>query len=323
MDDNINQIDKESNLKEKTSTENLQVGGQAVIEGVMMRSSRYVAVAVRKSNGEIVLKKDPFISLTKKYRFLNFPIVRGAIALVETLYIGIKALTFSADVLAQEEEGNKEGSEEIEKEDKVKSVKERIFTVFWIALSIGLGGFLAFFLFFYLPLILTDLLEIEKGYLFNLVDGAMRILIFLAYLWLITIWKSMRRVFEYHGAEHKSIFALEKGDTLVAGNVKKYSTHHPRCGTSFLLIVMLISIGIFMFLGRPQNIQERFIRFLFIPLIAGISYEVIKFSGKKAAHPLVRVLISPGLWLQRITTKEPDNQQLEVAIAALKSSLED
>ena len=130
MDDNINQIDKKSNLKEKTSTENLQVGGQAVIEGVMMRSSRYVAVAVRKSNGEIVLKRDPFISLTKKHRFLNFPIIRGAIALVETLYIGIKALTFSADVLAQEEEENKEGSEEIEKEDQVKGVKERIFTVF-------------------------------------------------------------------------------------------------------------------------------------------------------------------------------------------------
>lgn len=323
MSDNISQIGKESNLKEKTSTENLQVGGQAVIEGVMMRSPRYITVAVRKSNGEIVLKKDPFISLTKKHRFLNLPIIRGAIALVETLYIGIKALTFSADVLAREEEENEEISEEIKKEDKVKNTKERIFTALWIILSVGLGAFLAFFLFFYLPLVLTDLLEIKKGYLFNLVDGAMRISIFLIYLWLISIWKSMRRIFEYHGAEHKSIFALEKGDTLVVDNVKKYSTHHPRCGTSFLLIVMLISIGVFMFLGRPQNIQERLIRFLFIPLIAGISYEVVKFSGKNTTHPLVRALISPGLWLQRITTKEPDNQQLEVAITALKSSLED
>ena len=323
MSHNISQIGKESNLKEKTSTENLQVGGQAVIEGVMMRSPRYITVAVRKSNGEIVLKKDPFISLTKKHRFLNLPIIRGAIALVETLYIGIKALTFSADVLAREEEENEEISEEIKKEDKVKDTKERIFTALWFILSVGLGAFLAFFLFFYLPLVLTDLLEIKKGYLFNLVDGAMRISIFLIYLWLISIWKSMRRIFEYHGAEHKSIFALEKGDTLVVDNVKKYSTHHPRCGTSFLLIVMLISIGVFMFLGRPQNIQERLIRFLFIPLIAGISYEVVKFSGKNATHLLVRALISPGLWLQRITTKEPDNQQLEVAITALKSSLED
>jgi len=197
-----------------------------------------------------------------------------------------------------------------------------VLTTLWLGLSIVLGVLLALFLFFYLPLVLTDLMGIKKGFLFNLVDGIIRISIFLIYLWLITLWKSMRRIFEYHGAEHKSIFALEAGEALTVDNVKRYTTHHPRCGTSFLLIVMLVSIGVFIFLGRPETIQERLIRLLYVPLIAGISYEIIKLSGKKASNPVVRTLIAPGLWLQRITTKEPDEEQLEVAIAALKSSLE-
>jgi len=288
-----------------------------------MRSPYAVAVAVRKSNGEIVVKKHSFVPLTKRYKFLNLPIIRGAIALAETLYTGIKALTFSADIAAQEEEEeNGKVDENSKKDDTTKSKKEQVLTTLWLALSIALGAFLALFLFFYLPLLLTDLMGVKEGYLFNIVDGIIRISIFLAYIWLITIWKSMRRIFEYHGAEHKSIFALEKGDELTVENIRKYSTHHPRCGTSFLLIVMLVSIAVFIFLGRPHTIQERLIRLLYVPLIAGISYEIIKFSGKKSTNPLVRALTVPGLWLQRMTTKEPDDKQLEVAIVALKSSLE-
>jgi len=305
MGGNINLNKK---LDNKTSPGELQIGGQAVIEGVMMRSPHNITVAVRKSDGKILVKKEPFVSLTKRYRFLNFPVIRGAIALAETLYIGVKALTFSADVAAREGED--------------EQADGGVFAAFWLSLSVVLGVLLALFLFFYLPLVLTDLMGIKKGFLFNLVDGMIRISIFLIYLWLITLWKSMRRIFEYHGAEHKSIFALEAGEALTVDNVKRYTTHHPRCGTSFLLIVMLVSIGVFIFLGRPETIQERLMRLLYVPLIAGISYEIIKLSGKKASNPVVRTLIAPGLWLQRITTKEPDEEQLEVAIAALKSSLE-
>jgi len=275
------------------------------------------------SSEDFQVGKHSFVPLTKRYKFLNLPIIRGAIALAETLYTGIKALTFSADIAAQEEEEeNGKVDENSKKDDTTKSKKEQVLTTLWLALSIALGAFLALFLFFYLPLLLTDLMGVKEGYLFNIVDGIIRISIFLAYIWLITIWKSMRRIFEYHGAEHKSIFALEKGDELTVENIRKYSTHHPRCGTSFLLIVMLVSIAVFIFLGRPHTIQERLIRLLYVPLIAGISYEIIKFSGKKSTNPLVRALTVPGLWLQRMTTKEPDDKQLEVAIVALKSSLE-
>ena len=318
MEKIVNQ-NENRNLNKKDLTDKFQVGGQAVIEGVMMRSPRWVTVAVRKNNGEIVVKKDPYVSLTKRHWLLNLPIIRGAIALAETLYIGIKALTFSAEIVAQEEE--EDADEKVE--EKVKTKREQILTTIWLSLSIALGAFLALFLFFYLPLFLAGLLRIKSGFLFNVVDGIIRISIFLIYLWLITIWKSMRRIFEYHGAEHKSIFALEAGEDLTVDNVKKYTTHHPRCGTSFLLVVMLVSIGVFIFLGKPNTVQERLIRLLFVPLIAGVSYEIIKLSGKKATNPLVRALIAPGLWLQRITTKEPDDEQLEVAIAALKSSLEE
>lgn len=300
--------------------EDLQVGGQAVIEGVMMRSPSHISVAVRKSSGEIIVKKDPFTPITKRYKFLNLPVIRGAIALVETLYIGIKALTFSADIAAQEED-EKTGAES-KSGDAPKNKTKQVFTTLWLSLSIALGAFLAFFLFFYIPLIVADILGIQRGYLFNIVDGLVRISIFLVYLWFITIWKSMRRIFEYHGAEHKSIFALERGEDLTLENVKKYSTHHPRCGTSFLLIVMLVSIVVFIFVGRPHTIQERLVRLLYVPLIAGISYEIIKLAGKKAANPLARFFSAPGIWLQRMTTKEPDDKQLEVAITALKSSLD-
>ncbi|RLE08013.1 DUF1385 domain-containing protein [Candidatus Aerophobetes bacterium] len=293
------------------------VGGQAVIEGVMMRSPKFITIAIRKSSGEIMVKKEPYISLTKRFKFLNIPIIRGVVVLIETLYIGVKALTFSANEAIEDEESKATKESEAE-EDK----KGEIFTSIWLFLMVILGIGLGFLLFFYLPLWLTDLLGVKTGFLFNLVDGIIRIAIFLIYIWLITLWKDMRRIFEYHGAEHKSIHTLEAGEELIPENMKKYPTLHARCGTSFLLIVMVVSIIIFMALGRPKTLADRLVRFSFIPLIAGISYEFIKLSGKVKNNKLAKILIAPGLWLQKMTTKEPDEKQMEVAIAALKNALD-
>jgi uncharacterized protein YqhQ len=298
------------------STRKFQVGGQAVIEGVMMRSPKSFTVAIRKSNGQITIKKEPYIALTERFKFLKIPIIRGAVVLIESLYLGIKALSFSAEEAMEEE------NPETKILDTKKEKKEETFVTLWLILSLLMGFSLALFIFFYLPLILVELTGVKGGFLFNLIDGLIRITFFLIYIWAISLWKSMRRVFEYHGAEHKSIFAFEAGEDLTPENIKKYSTHHPGCGTSFLLVVMVISILVFMFLGRPHTISQRLTRLLFVPLIAGISYEFTRLSRKRKNSKIVKILTTPGLWLQKITTKEPDEKQLKVAIAALKSALE-
>jgi len=302
--------------KMPVSTRKFQVGGQAVIEGVMMRSPKSFTVAIRKSNGQIMIKKEPYIALVERFKFLKIPIIRGAVVLIESLYLGIKALSFSAEEAMEEE------NPETKTLDTKKEKKEETFVTLWLILSLLMGFSLALFIFFYLPLILVDLTGVKGGFLFNLIDGLIRITFFLIYIWAISLWKSMRRVFEYHGAEHKSIFAFEAGEDLTPENIKKYSTHHPGCGTSFLLVVMVISILVFMFLGRPHTISERLTRLLFVPLIAGISYEFTRLSRKRKNSKIVKILTAPGLWLQKITTKEPDEKQLKVAIAALKSALE-
>ncbi len=300
-----------------------QVGGQAVIEGVMMRSPESVTVAIRKNDGQIVVKKESYIALSKRYKLLNLPIIRGAVVLIESLYLGIKALSFSAEEAMEEESPPKKesGKAKIAASTGETVKKEKIFTTLWLILSLLMGFALALLIFFYLPLILTGLTGVKGGFLFNLIDGLIRITFFLIYVWAISLWKSMRRIFEYHGAEHKSIFTFEAGKDLTVENAKKYSTRHPGCGTSFLLIVMLVSILVFMFLGRPHTISDRLTRLLFVPLIAGISYELTKLSRKKRKNRIVKMLIVPGLWLQKITTKEPDEAQLKVALAALKSAL--
>jgi uncharacterized protein YqhQ len=302
--------------KMPVSTRKFQVGGQAVIEGVMMRSPKSFTVAIRKSNGQITIKKEPYIALTERFKFLKIPIIRGAVVLIESLYLGIKALSFSAEEAMEEE------NPETKILDTKKEKKEETFVTLWLILSLLMGFSLALFIFFYLPLILVELTGVKGGFLFNLIDGLIRITFFLIYIWAISLWKSMRRVFEYHGAEHKSIFAFEAGEDLTPENIKKYSTHHPGCGTSFLLVVMVISILVFMFLGRPHTISQRLTRLLFVPLIAGISYEFTRLSRKRKNSKIVKILTTPGLWLQKITTKEPDEKQLKVAIAALKSALE-
>ena len=285
----------------------LTIGGQAVIEGVMMRSPEKVAIAVRKPNGDIVVKTHPFISVTKKIKPLGLPVLRGAVTLIEAIYMGIKALSFSGDVALMD------GDEP----PPQKSVWNHLGMTFTVIISFGLG----LGLFFYLPLLLTELLHLESGFMFNLVDGIIRLLIFLAYIYVITMWKDIRRVFEYHGAEHKSVSAFEDHKAFTVEATKPYSTLHPRCGTSFLLIVMIVSILVFMFLGKPETVSERLIRLAFIPLIGGISYEFIRLSAKEYKNKFFRILVQPGLWLQRLTTKEPDESQLEVAIVAMKTAL--
>jgi len=292
-------------------SEKVQVGGQAVIEGVMMRSPEFVTVAVRKPDGNILLKKDRYTSWTKRFKVLGFPIIRGGVILIESMVLGIKALNFSGDVAITEEEKKKDP-------DKVPDKRSKLWTAGAVVLALGLG----IGLFFFLPLLLTELMGVKSGLLFNLIDGIIRLIFFLVYLALISLWKEIRRIFEYHGAEHKSIFAYEEGKPLTVEGIRSFTTRHPRCGTSFLIVVMLVALVVFILLGKPQNWGDRFIRFLFIPVIGGISYEIIRLSGKKFGKKLAKVLVSPGLWLQKITTKEPDNSQLEVALVALNGALD-
>jgi uncharacterized protein YqhQ len=289
----------------------MHVGGQAVIEGVMMRSPKMVAVAVRRSDGKILLRREEYVSWTKRFRILGTLFIRGGVVLIESLVLGIRALNFSGEVAM--EASDKDGSSGKETGGRWSKIGTG-FTVF-LALGLGIG------LFFYLPLLLTEWTGVEGGVWFNLVDGGIRLAFFLAYLGLISLWKEIRRVFEYHGAEHKAIFAYEDGRPLTLEAMKLFKTHHPRCGTSFLLVVMLVALLVFICLGRPETVSQRLIRFLFIPIIGGISYEIIRLSNTRFGKSIARVLVTPGLWLQRITTKEPDDGQQEVALVALKSAL--
>lgn len=288
--------------------ESLAVGGQAIIEGVMMRGQEVVAMAVRKPDGGIVLKCTPFKSIVKRFKVLNLPVFRGAVILIESLFLGVKALNFSGDIAMMEENG------------KAKRSDSR-WNDLWMGVTILFSLALGIAFFFYLPLILTDLIGVESGWAFNLVDGVIRLVLFLAYIYLISLWKEIRRVFEYHGAEHKSIFAHENHKPLTPAGAMPFTTLHPRCGTSFLLIVMVVSVLVFMLLGKPETIADRFIRIAFVPVIGGLSYELIKLSAKAQRFALARALILPGLWLQKITTNEPDEQQLEVAMVALRCAL--
>ncbi|NVN92937.1 MAG: DUF1385 domain-containing protein [Desulfuromonadales bacterium] len=295
--------------------EKINVGGQAVIEGVMMRAPRSVAIAVRRANGEIVVKRELVAPLSERYPFVKLPIIRGAVALFQSLITGIKALNFSANEAMSEEE--KEG----EPGDNDLSSWAMAGTMV-IAFGFGIG------LFFVLPLYATKLLTqfaiiSDNNIVFNLVDGLVRVIVFLVYIWTISRMKDIQRVFQYHGAEHKSIFAYEAGEKMTVENVRRYSRLHPRCGTSFLLIVMLVSIAVFSLIPKlwPFYLKAGS-RVVLLPLIAGISYEFLKWSAKNEANPLVKLIITPGLALQRLTTGEPDDAQLEVAIRSLDEALE-
>ena len=281
-----------------------QVGGQAVIEGVMMRGVDHWSLAVRRPDGTIGLHDYPLVSWMQRYPILKLPVIRGVVALVESLVIGVRALTMSAN-------------ESMGEEEQQLSRKEISITLV-IAFAFAIG------LFFVAPLFLTGLFSrwLGDGYMFWAVEGCVRVGIFLVYLAIITQIRDLRRVFEYHGAEHMSIHALEHGEQLTVANVEQYRTLHLRCGTSFLLIVMVVAIFVFAFVGRPVWYYLLLSRVILIPLIAGVSYEIIKFAGRHEGSVIVQAIMAPGLALQWMTTKKPDSAQVEVAIAALEKIIE-
>lgn len=276
------------------------VGGQAVIEGVMMRGKTHVAVAVRQPDGEISVDVRPVNSISDRYPILKKPFLRGVVSLVESLVMGMKALAYSAQVSGDEDE-------------KLDS-KE-------MALTIAVSAGLAILLFIVIPTwsmrFLTGITQDHMA--LNLAEGVLRMAIFLAYIAAISSMNDIQRVFQYHGAEHKTIYTYEAGLPLKVENVRPFSTLHPRCGTNFLMIVMLISMFIFIFLGWPSLLERIASRIILMPVIAGVSYELIRYAGAHTDNPLVRIAITPGLLLQKLTTRQPDDSQIEVAIASLKA----
>ncbi len=301
----------------------IQVGGQAVIEGVMMRAKGMIATAVRRQNGEILIKKQPFTSIIEKYPKLNFPILRGAVGLIEMMYIGINTLNYSAEIAMEDEEAKKNNGEP-KKEKKMQTKFALVITlIFSLALGIGI--------FFMLPLFTaTQLFDVaQKPFLFNLAAGTIRIIILLGYLYAISKMKDVHRLFQYHGAEHKAIFSFEQNAPLEVSEAMKYTRFHPRCGTSFVLEVMLLAILFFavvdstvmLFINEITLPIRLATHIPFIPILGGIGYEFLKYSAKHSANALGRFVVAPGLWLQKITTQEPDETMMEVSLAALKAAL--
>jgi uncharacterized protein YqhQ len=286
----------------------MTVGGQAVLEGVMMRTPSNWAVAVRKPNGEIADVCRPITSPMAKRRIFRLPIVRGVIALGESLAIGFRALAISANYAAQDEDADEE--------EHVELSRGQIVFAFAIAIGFALA------LFKVGPALITSQLGIETTGAFVVVEGMIRVGIFLLYLFLISLIPDLRRLFQYHAAEHKAINAYEAGEELTPERVQRFSLIHPRCGTAFLLWVMVIAIFVFAFFGRPHWYWLIGSRILMLPVIAGLAYELIRFAGKHQHNTLVMALLAPGLWLQRMTTRQPTLDQIEVSIRALEDVLE-
>ena len=302
------------------------IGGQAVIEGVMMRGPDVIATAVRKPNGEVVTDLRD-VPKSRKSRFFKLPIVRGCIGFFDSMVIGIKALMFSAEFVEIEDDKPGEEAEALEgskKKDKTKDAVLYLAVVLSLTISVGL--------FMLLPNVLIGLVKqglqqlagaewfTENRILLNLFEGLVRIILFLLYLSLTSLMKDMKRVFMYHGAEHKSIHCYESGEELTVENVTRHTRLHPRCGTSFLLIVMVVSIVVFSFISWSDPFTRLALRLLLLPVVAGVSYEIIKFAGRHD-NPFTRVISAPGMWLQKITTNEPTPDQIEVAITALAAAI--
>jgi len=340
---------------EKTQKIDFAVGGQAVIEGVMMRSSDFVTVAVRKMDGSVKVHDKGFISIIRRYKLTKIPLLRGVINMFEMIIIGTKALNFSAQEQLEDEEKFEEkineakvqGKEtpkriqpdtlikpsdivraEIDKDEKkTKLVKfaETILFAGSIIFALGLSLFLFKFIPFWTTSFLSSKFElIDSNYIiFNLIDGITKLSIFILYIGIISMLPGLKRVFQYHGAEHKSIFTYEKNLPLKVENAKKQSRFHPRCGTSFILIIFIISILVYTVFPKPESFWTGFIeRIAILPLIAGLAYEFLKISAKKQDSFFMQIFIKPGLWLQRLTTSEPDDTQLEVALVALQKAIE-
>ncbi|MEE0721749.1 MAG: DUF1385 domain-containing protein [Caecibacter sp.] len=278
------------------------VGGQAVIEGVMMRGPEYIATAVRTPSGDITVRKDKVHSLAERYPILKKPFVRGTLALFESLVYGMKSLSYSAQMSGEEDD-----NEPITKTQ--------------LAVTMTVSIIFAIVLFLVIPTYSVKFIPAiaDSPFQLNIVEGIVRLAIFLAYLWGISLTSDIRRVYEYHGAEHKTIWTYESGEDLTVENVKKHSRLHPRCGTNFLLIVMVVSIFVFAFLGWPNLVERVVSRILLMPVVAGISYEMIRLAAR-TTNPVVQALFKPGLYLQYLTTREPHGDQIEVAIEALNAA---
>jgi uncharacterized protein YqhQ len=288
------------------------VGGQAVLEGVMMRSPHAWAIACRKPSGEVSTHSEPLERLSEKHKWMGWPVVRGVVTLGHAMSLGFRALKFSANVALDEIPANDKG--------------ERLEISGWMA-AINVIISVGFFIFMYkfLPLVAaTELKRVNPIFgqqiIFNLVDGAIRIGLFLFFIWGVSLWPDIRRVYEYHGAEHKTVYAFENGDPLQTSAVQKYSTYHPRCGTSFLMTVMLISILVYTLIPVTTFWARFGVRIALLPVIAGLSYEIIRFAAKHRGS-LFALMTTPGLWLQRITTQPPSDGQAECAILALEQAM--
>jgi uncharacterized protein YqhQ len=283
-------------------------GGQAVLEGVMMRSASNWAVAVRTPEGDITEVVQEITSPMSRRKLWRLPVVRGVIALGESLAIGFRALAISANVATQE----------TDEDGEIKTVITRGQIIFSFAIAIVF----ALMLFKIGPALLTSWLPVENDGLFVVTEGVIRVAVFIGYILVISLLPDLRRVFQYHGAEHKTIHALEKGEDLTVPNVQRHSLIHPRCGTAFLLYVMVIAIFVFAFVGQPVWYWLIASRILLLPLIAGLAYEVIRFAGKHSDNRFLMGMLAPGMWLQRLTTRQPDDDQVEVSIRALQRVLE-
>jgi len=304
------------------SGEETLVGGQAVLEGVMMRSPHAWGIAVRKPSGEIATHSEPLERPSEQHKWMGWPVVRGVMTLGHAMTLGFRALNFSANAAL---EGLSAG--DAQNNDTGNKTQGKKFEITgWMA-GVNIAFSVAFFIFMYkyLPLLATtELKKVDPVFgqqiVFNLVDGLIRITMFLLFVWGVSLWKDIRRVYEYHGAEHKTVFAFENSDRLETAAVQKYSTYHPRCGTSFLMTVMIISMLVYMAIP-VHTFWARFgIRIALLPLIAGVSYEIIRFAAKHRGS-LFALMTAPGLWLQRITTQPPDDRQVECAIVALDEAM--
>ena len=316
------------------SGEETLVGGEAVLEGVMMRSPHAWAIACRKPSGEVVTMSEPLERPSEKHKWMGWPVVRGVMTLGYAMTLGYRALRFSANVAIEDimqEDGKKkepspQGVEEAKPEPAQQGREKAASISSWLA-AINIVISIAFFIFMYkyIPLLAaTELKKLDPALggriIFNLVDGVIRLGLFLLFIWGISLWKDIRRVYEYHGAEHKTVFAFENGDPLNTAAVQKYQTFHPRCGTSFLMTVMIISMLVYMLIPVTSFGAKFAVRIALLPVITGISYEIIRFAARHRGS-LFAVMTAPGLWLQRITTQPPSDDQAQCAIVALDQAM--
>jgi uncharacterized protein YqhQ len=314
----------------ESGEETTLVGGQAVLEGVMMRSPHAWGIAVRKPSGEIVTHSEPLDRPSEQHKWMGWPVVRGVMTLGHAMTLGFRALKFSANAVLEEISANDPDSRNSgqlqDGEVRSKAPSKKLEITGWMA-GLNMAFSILFFIFMYkyLPLLATTELKrvnpiFGEQFLFNFVDGMIRITMFLLFVWGISLWKDIRRVYEYHGAEHKTVYAFENGDALQTAAVQKYSTYHPRCGTSFLMTVMIISMIVYMFIPVTTFWARFGERIALLPVIAGVSYEIIRYAAKHRGS-LFSLMTAPGLWLQRITTQPPDDGQVECAMIALDHAM--